>query len=676
MNTAVASYGSWRSPFTTDLLTSDTIGLSACRLDGEDLYWVELRPAEAGRSVLVRQPADGERTDVTAAPYDVRSRVHEYGGGAYAVLEGLVVFVNKADQRIYRVDATADDGKPQPITPAGEFRYGDLRIDGRRQHVLCVREDHSPTDSEPVNTLVRVELAGPNDDGGQVLVSGSDFVSSPRLDTTGDRLAWVTWDHPNMPWDGSTLWTGRLSESGELSERQRVGGGPTESVHDPRWAPDGRLVFLSDRTGWWNFYAAVVTETDADADADASDADADADADAQSVALAPLDLEFGTHPGSLGASGYDFTADGRLLCTWTDQGIGHLGLLELTGGSLSPLDSDATFVTSVSTSGEAAAFVASYPTAPQSVVRLTLPGLDSQVVRRSTSRDFDAGAISVAEPVEWTNPDGQPVYGFLYEPVNAEFQAPHDELPPLLVFSHGGPTGMAVPSFNVSVQYWTSRGFAVLDVNYGGSLGYGSAYRERLIGRWGIVDVADCASGALALAARGRVDPARLAIRGGSAGGYTTLCALTFTDVFKAGASYFGVGDVERLAQDTHKFESRYLDSLIGRYPEERDRYVERSPIHHLDRLACPVILFQGTDDKVVPPDQARDMAAAVRAKGLPVALLMFEGEGHGFLKAENIKRAVEAELYFYGRVFGFPLADTVEAISIDNLTEPPAPSR
>lgn len=616
--------------------------------------------------MLVRQPADGECADVTPAPYDVRSRVHEYGGGAYAVLDGVVVFVNQADQRIYRVDAAADDGKPQPITPEGDFRYGDLRIDARRQHVLCVREDHSLADSEPVNTLVSVELSGPNDDGGQILVSGSDFVSSPRLDSAGDRLAWVTWDHPNMPWDGSTLWSGRLSESGELADRQRVAGGLSESVHDPRWAPDGRLVFLSDRTGWWNFYAAVVTETDA----------TDADADARSVPMAPLDLDFGASPGSLGASGYDFTADGRLLCTWTDQGIGHLGLLELTGGSPSPLDSDATFVNSVSTSGEAAAFVAAYPSAPQSVVRLTLPGADGDVVRRSTSHEFDAGTISVPEPVEWSNPEGQPVYGFLYEPVNAEFQAPHDELPPLLVFSHGGPTGMAVPSFNVSVQYWTSRGFAVLDVNYGGSLGYGRAYRERLAGRWGIVDVADCASGALALAAQGRVDPARLAIRGGSAGGYTTLCALTFTDVFKAGASYFGVGDLERLTQDTHKFESRYLDSLVGPYPEERDRYVERSPIHHLDQLACPVILFQGTDDKVVPPGQARDMAAAVRAKGLPVALLMFDGEGHGFLKAENIKRAVEAELYFYGRVFGFPLADPVEAIAIDNLAEPPAPSR
>lgn len=320
--------------------------------------------------------------------------------------------------------------------------------------------------------------------------------------------------------------------------------------------------------------------------------------------------------------------------------------------------------------------VASYSTASQSIVRLTLPDVDAQVVRRSMSREFHPEMISVPEPVEWSNPAGEPVYGFLSEPVNADYQPPDDELPPLLVFSHGGPTGMAVPSFNVSVQYWTSRGFAVLDVNYGGSLGYGRAYRERLNHKWGIVDVADCASGALALAAQGRVDPDRLAIRGGSAGGYTTLCALTFTDVFKAGASHFGVGDLEKLAQDTHKFESRYLDSLVGPYPQERDRYLERSPIHHLDRLACPMILFQGTEDKVVPPDQARDMAAAVRAKGLPVALLMFEGEGHGFLKAENIKRALEAELYFYGRVFGFPLADPGEAVSIDNLEEPETPPR
>jgi len=653
MSPPIAPAGSWCSPFTAESLTADIVGLAECCLDGADVYWLELRPAESGRSVLVRRTADGGCADVTPAPFDVRSRVHEYGGGAYAVHDGLVVFVNESDQRIYRVDA-AEQAEPTPISPVGDLRYGDLRIDRGRRLVICVREDHDPTHAEPVNTLVGLRLDGSNDDGGRVLVSGSDFVSSPELDTDGRQLAWVTWDHPNMPWDGSALWAGRLDEQGGLSDERQVAGGPREAIGNPRWAPDGQLVFLSDRTGWWNFYAVDVGEREL-----------------ETVALLPMEADFGRSPGRLGLSGYDFTDENLLLCTWTEQGFGRLGLLDPGSASLSPVETESTSYDSVRSSGDFAVFIASHPASPSSIVRLSLTGHGSQAMRRSTNLEFPAGSVSRCEPVEWRNANGEVVHGFLYPPTNAEFEAPAGELPPLLVHSHGGPTGMTVPGFNLGVQYWTSRGFAVLDVNYGGSTGHGREYRERLLGKWGIVDVADCAAGATALAVQGRVDPARLAIRGWSAGGYTTLCALAFTDVFQAGASHFGVADLETLARDTHKFESRYLDSLVGPYPEARDRYVERSPIHHLERLDCPMILFQGAEDKVVPPAQAQDMADAVRAKGVPVVLLMFEGGGHGFLRAETIKRTAEAELYFYGRVFGFELADPVEPVTIDNLQHP-----
>lgn len=651
MSKVSAPYGSWPSPYTSELLTGDVTRVSACRFDGASLYWLESRPSESGRTVLVRHSVNGGHVDVTPPAYDVRSRVHEYGGGAFDVHGEVVVFVNQADQRIYRLNTRADQAVPQAITPDGPFRYGDLRLDPQGRRLLCVREDHDPAHREPVNTIVSVDVSQLNDDGGRVVVSGPDFVASPELDRTGDRLAWVSWDHPNMPWDGTELWTGQLGDDGRLDDVRNVAGGPGESVHDPRWAPDGRLAFLSDRTGWWNLYVLDVTDPHAEA-----------------TPMCRLDTDFGVPPGLLGVSGYGFTTEGHLLCQRTERGVDHLELLDPANGNRTPVDVDAMCLHGVAVGANAAATIAVGPTTPLSVIRLSLPGLDSEVVRRSTTHEFSTADVSVPEPVEWSDADGRPVHGFLYSPENEGFQGPDDELPPLLLLSHGGPTGRAIPGFSVDVQYWTSRGFAVLDVNYGGSLGYGRQYRDRLTGLWGVVDVADCASGAVAMADQGRVDPARLAIRGGSAGGYTTLSALAFTDVFQAGASYFGVSDLETLARDTHKFESRYLDRLVGPYPQRRERYVERSPIHQLDSLTAPMVLFQGTEDKVVPPDQAQSMAAAVRAKGLPVALLMFDGEGHGFRRAESIRRAVEAELYFYGRVFGFDPADQLEPIWIDNL--------
>jgi len=656
-----APYGSWTSPITTDLLTAGTVSLGETRIDGDDVYWVEGRASEGGRAVLVRHCADGRCLDLTPAPFNVRSRVHEYGGGAYAVRDGLVVFANFDDRRLYRLDLGAVDGRPVPLTPEGGFRYAAPELDLRRCRLIAIREDHTNAEAEPVNTLVSLDLEGGNDDGGRVIVEGTDFVSSPTLDQSGHRLAWITWDHPAMPWDRTTVWVADVTDDGSLAQVRAITDG-TYAASQPRWAPDGRLFYLSEESGWANVTSLAL---------DASGAwDADAGAGEGAVPLPSLELEFGRPSGSLGSSDYDFTADGRLLCGLVEQGVGRLGLLNPADGTLTRIDSPAVGFAGVRVSGDAAVFLAAFPAESSAVIRLDVHGDASgcEVLRRSTDASLDAAGISVAETVEWTNSRGQNVHGFFYPPANAGCTAVSDELPPLLVLSHGGPTSMSTPGLDLGLQYWTSRGFAVLDVNYGGSTGFGRAYRERLLGGWGVVDVEDCATGARAMADLGRVDADRLAIRGGSAGGYTTLCALVFTDVFKAGASYFGVGDIEALVRDTHKFESRYLDGLIGPYPEAAELYRERSPIHHVDRLSSPMILLQGTDDVVVPPNQAQSMADALRAKGLPVALLMFEGEGHGFRQQANIARALEAELYFYGRIFGFTSADPLEPVPVDNL--------
>ncbi|MGI8700169.1 MAG: S9 family peptidase [Nocardioidaceae bacterium] len=657
-----APYGSWHSPVTAASLTSGTVGLSEPRIDGADSYWLESRASEGGRVTVVRRTHDGEPQDVTSAPFNVRSRVHEYGGGAYDVAGGVLVFCSFDDRRVYRVDlGPQGPTDPRPITPAGDLRYGDLRLDRSRNAVFAVCEDHGSEGPEPANRLVRLDLDGSNDDGGTVLVDGHDFVSSPAPSPDGRWFAWIQWDHPNMPWDGSELCVAEMLSDGRLSGTRVVAGGPRESVSQPGWAPDGRLVLVCDRTGWWNLYAANVADV--------------ADLDQGLVALWSGDNEFAGAQWGLGMSSYGISASGALLCSWLDEGYARLAMLDLGSGARTPLDSDVTEVTAVDAvcvAGEQALLTVGYADRPATLVRIDLTApADVAVVRSSATTQLDPELVSRCEPVTWRGHGGDDVHGFYLPPRNPAFTAPDGELPPLLVMSHGGPTGMTRPAFDLRLQYWTTRGFAVLDVNYGGSSGYGRAYRERLRDRWGEVDVDDCTLGALQMAETGRADPHRLAIRGGSAGGYTTLAALTFRDVFHAGASLYGVGDLEALARETHKFESRYLDGLVGPYPEARETYLERSPVHHVDQLRCPLILLQGSEDRVVPPNQAETMAAALRTRGLPVALLMFEGEGHGFRKAESVIRATEAEAYFYARVFGFELADAVEPVEIENLPAP-----
>ena len=639
-----APYGSWESPVTADLIVAGATTLGQIALDGDDVYWVEMRPRESGRNVIVRRTPDGQITDVTPAPFNVRTRVHEYGGGAFTVADGTVYFTNFDDQRLYR---QRQDGAPEPITPEGDKRYADMVVDTRRGQIICVCEDHETSSGEPVNMLV--SLSTNSEAEMKVLVSGADFYSSPRLSPDGAKLAWLTWDHPNMPWDGVELWVADLDADGSVANAVQAAGGAEESVFQPEWSPGGVLHFVSDRTGWWNLYRWQNGSVEA---------------------LAPMEAEFGKPQWVFGMSTYAFDTDRRIVCSYATNGVWRVALLDTDAKRLDPIDIPFTEMGrgDIKAGQGRAVLEAGSSSQPMSLISIDLESLEWDPMRRSSDTAVEPGYLSPSQPIEFPAEDGLTAHGIYYAPNNQDYQPLPDEKPPLLVKSHGGPTSAASTALDLSIQFWTSRGFAVLDVNYGGSTGYGRAYRERLKGRWGIIDIDDCVNGARYLVDRGLADGNRLAIDGGSAGGYTTLAALTFRDVFKAGASYYGVSDLEALAKDTHKFESRYLDSLIGPYPERLDLYNERSPIHFTDRLSCPLILFQGLEDKIVPPDQAEKMFDAVRAKGIPTAYLAFEGEQHGFRRAENIKRTLEGELYFYSRVFGFEAAGDLEPVDIVNI--------
>jgi dipeptidyl aminopeptidase/acylaminoacyl peptidase len=643
----VAPYGSWVSPITADLIVAGSVGLGSVRVDGDTLYWTEQRPTEAGRTVLVQRHADGTETDVTPAPLNVRTRVHEYGGGAYLVHQGTVYFSNFADQRLYRLATDSDPATrppqapvaitPEAATPKANLRYADAVMDATRQRLICVQEDHS-AEGEAVNTLVSVRVTGTEPP--LCLVAGQDFYADPRLSPDGSALVWLSWNHPQMPWDGTELWLGQLQADGTVGATQKIAGGPEESVVQPQWSPDGRLYFISDRTGWWNLYRWTPEHG--------------------VEPLCPKAAEFGFPLWVFGQSHYGFESARRLLCLYSEDGISQLASLDTDTLALTPIALPFTELGGLHTAPGKVYLNAGSATVPNQLIAVDLATETYQVLKHSSSVTIDPRYLSVPQPIAFPTRHGLTAYGFFYPPTNGDCVAPATERPPLMVKSHGGPTAATSTGFNLKIQYWTSRGFAVFDVNYGGSTGYGRAYRDRLKGQWGVVDVEDCVNGAQYLATAGRVDGDRLVINGGSAGGYTTLCALTFYDVFKAGASYYGVSDLEALATDTHKFEARYLDSLIGPYPEQKELYQARSPIHSSDRLNCPIIFFQGAEDQVVPPNQAERMVEVLRAKNLPVAYVLYPGEQHGFRKAENIKRTLEAELAFYSEVFGFALAEAI----------------
>ncbi len=647
----IAAYGSWPSPISAEIVASQSIRLGQIAIDGEDIYWIEQRPEEGGRNVIVKCDATGKLSDLTPPPFNARTLAHEYGGGAFLVHQGVIYFSNFKDQRLYR---QIPGQPPAPITPESMCRFADGIFDKKQNRIICVREDHSSQNQEPTNSIVAVHLN--KNHTGEILISGSDFYSSPRLSPDGARLAWLTWNHPNLPWDGTELWVGEIRDDGAITAAQKVAGSENESIFQPEWSPDGTLYFISDRTGWWNLYRwrnGVVEP------------------------LAERLAEFGLPQWVFGLSTFGFADDNQIVCSFfsakrigiQENGRWHLARLDTQNLEMEVIPTEYSVIEEVRVGKTFAVFRGGSPTTPSSIVKLDWRSHRCETLRRASQVEIDPGYLSHPQSIEFPTENGLTAFAYFYPPQNRDYRAPAAELPPLMVRSHGGPTAATSTMLDLRTQFWTSRGFAVLDVNYGGSTGYGRAYRQRLNGNWGVVDVDDCVNAAKYLVEKNLADGSRTIIVGGSAGGYTTLAALTFRNFFKAGASYYGISDLEALAKDTHKFESRYLETLLAPYPARRELYRERSPIHFVDRLSCPLILFQGLEDKVVPPSQSEKMLQAVQKKGLPVAYLAFEGEQHGFRKAENIRRALEAELYFYSKIFNFDLSEPIAAIKIENMT-------
>ncbi len=647
----IAPYGSWESPVTTEMLTAGALRFDELDVDGDDLYWVESRPDEQGRYAAMRYSANGELSEVTTSDYSARTLVHEYGGASFAVSNGVGYFSNFADQRLYRrpVDGSED---AVPLTAEMPVRYADAVVDDARGRLICVAEDHRREDLEAENYLASIPTDGSAVDADEItrLHEGFDFCSSPRLSPDGRRLAWICWNHPNMPWDATELWLAEVAANGLLLSPRRIVGDARGdvSIIEPQWGPDGTLYCVSDESGWWN-----IQRWDG----------------SQLVPVLSMEAEFGQPQWEFSMSTYAVMDECCLVAQYGNAEGRRIGVINIDEGELREIETPFNaFGFFTAACGPRLICVAAGADAGQAIVAINVDNGEIETLRASASPEIDDVYFSRAEAITYPTAGGLVSHAYYYPPTNPDFDGPEGELPPLVTFIHGGPTSATNPGFALAIQYWTTRGFAVVDVNYRGSTGYGTEYRRQLNGNWGIADREDCEAAARYLVERGDVDPARLAIRGGSAGGYTTLCALTFGHVFTAGASYYGVSDAAALAEDTHKFESRYLDSLIGPYPERAELYEQRSPIHAVDRLSCPIIFLQGLEDKIVPPNQAERMVDALREKGLPVAYIAFEGEQHGFRQAANIQRATEAELDFYGRIFGFSPAGDIEPVEIENL--------
>eukprot|EP00249_Psilotum_nudum_P012212 c23653_g1_i1 orf=384-2570(-) len=665
-----ARFGSWKSPLTADLVASSGKQLGGMAVDGEGcLIWLESRPTDAGRAVLVRGPIGSVTAarDITPADFYVRTLVHEYGGGAFTVDGDIAVFSNYTDQRLY-VQSIKEDSQPTPLTPDyGEslVRYADGVVDRRLNRYVAVREDHRLKGKEVVNEIVAIQLHEDRITEPEVLVSGNDFYSFPRLSPDFCKLAWIEWCHPNMPWDRAQLWVGEVSSDGKIRNKRCLAGGEksiVEAPTEPRWSPQGELFFVSDRdNGFWNLYKWVEIEDKAHP-------------------LYTLNAEFTRPAWEFGNSSYDFIKQktnehyNSVVCSYRQLGSSYAAILNPFSGSLSQINLPFTDIHDMLSWGDCLFLECASPSQPVCIIKVNLEKhsdgeIEYSVVWSSSSLDISKFGPYLSTPtiIEFpTKVPGQTAFANFYPPYNCDYRAPEGEKPPLLVRSHGGPTSETRTSLNLGIQYWTSRGWAFADVNYGGSTGYGREYRERLYGSWGIVDVEDCCSCAEFLVATGKVDAQRLCIDGRSAGGYTTLATLVFQNTFKAGASLYGIGDLLLLMEDIPKFESHCVSSLVG---DDHQIIYDRSPINFIDKLSCPIIVFQGLEDKVVPPKQARDIYEAVKAKGIPVALIEYDGEQHGFRKAENVKYTLEQEMVFFARLIGnFKVADNIKPTHIENF--------
>ncbi|MBL8553994.1 MAG: S9 family peptidase [Phenylobacterium sp.] len=643
------SYGAWPSPWTPELVSTASAfpvywtGQLEVDRDGA-VYALIRRPEEGGRSVVERV-APGAATTITPDGFNLRTTIYEYGGSAFLVRDGEFFFINE-DQRWYR---HRPGSAPEPITAEGPYRYGAPVLDARRGRIVCIREEFQDA-GEPKSTIVAIDVRG--DTFGTVLVAGDDFYAWPVLSHDAGRLAWVSWNHPNVPWDVTALRVAQLDAAGSLAAVETVVAEEAEVACDPRFTPSGDLIFMTDRSGWWRPCRWRGGEIEP---------------------LCDLERDFARPLWQMGTSDCRVLDDDNLLCVYTEEGMNRLGRLHLPTGELSTLELPFTYFARLEARDGVAYALASSSTIPAAIVRIELETGEHTILRQVMSAEPMAGAISRAQHIHFPSAKGRTGFGFFYPPTNADCRGPEDERPPLLVVSHGGPTGCTNTCFNPGIQFWTSRGFAVFDVNYAGSTGYGRDFRHLLRGGWGVVDVEDHVAAARHLVAEGLVDPERLAVRGWSAGGYNTFAALAFADTFHAGASYFGISDVAYFASQTHKFESRYADYLVGPRDTSEALYRERSPLHSADRITAPLAMFQGERDRITPKNQSELILESLRKRGVPVMYMLFEGEGHGFRRADTNLACLKAELAFYARLFGFRPADVLPPIVIENVDRPAA---
>ena len=641
----VAPFGSWASPFRIERLTDRVVFLSEARAIDGLRWWLEGRPDERGRQVLVRRETDGTLTRMTPEGFNARSRVHEYGGGATLVSGSLVVVSDFVTGRLNRV---VRPGELAPLTPERQWRYADMIHDAARNRLIAVREDHEPEmvaqHGEWNNDMVAIDLATGAVSG---LLEGADFYAAPRLSPDGTTLAWLEWHHPNMPWDGTELMVARVAADGTLGQPHLVAGSHRDWIAQPRWSPDGVLHFVAEPEGWMNLHRWV---------------------DGRVEAITSFEAEFAGPDWQFGYATYEFLRNGDIIAVARSGGRDQLVRID-HDGSLEPIELPYTEMAGLSVDGDRVVLRAAGPDKPNAVIEIDLAG-NTTVLRRAAPNVPEREDVAIPEHIEFPTTGGRTAFGNFYAPTNRAFVGPAGELPPLIVTSHGGPTAGAFSGFATGTQLFTSRGYAVLDVDYGGSTGYGKAYRKRLELQWGIVDVDDCVAGAKHLAEQGLVDGERLAIRGGSASGFTTLAALAFTDDFDAGCTYFGIGDLRAFVKDTHKFESRYLESLLGPWPEAKQVYLDRSPSLHAEQITSPVLVQQGAEDKIVPQSEAERIVDALFERRVPHAYLLYPGEDHGFRGHDAIIRSFGAELSFYAQVFGFEPADDIEPLAIQFLAE------